>query len=105
MPVGEQRVRRVKTQTILETDMQFVWLNNYREVEVEVLPVGQPDAQPGKHVMGVCKSCADLLPQDSELLARFTETDLAQWRSEGAKITEQMDRRPTKVLRIDHQIT
>src|SRR3990167_5511848 len=93
LPVGQQKVRRVKNQTFIETQMQFTYLANYREVEIE-----REDG--GKHVGNVCADCAPRIQTDSALLAQFCETDLAQWRAEGATITAAMDRRPVRVLRV-----
>lgn len=95
LPVGEQKVHRVKNQTFVETTLEFTYLANYREVEIQV--------EGGKHVGNVCSTCAPAL-SDPAVLERFCETDLAQWRSEGHKITAKMDRRPVKVLRVADQI-
>lgn len=92
LPVGIQRIRRVKTQTVVETDMQFCYLANYREVELK-----REDG--GKHVGCVCVDCAPKLA-DKGTMESFFESDLKQWRSEGVTITAAMDRRPTKVLRV-----
>jgi hypothetical protein len=96
MPVGEQRIRRLRDRTIVETGVQFCYLANYREVELEV--------EGGKHVGCVCVDCAPKLQANAGLLASFWESDLKQWRSEGITITAQMDRRPTKVLRVAEYI-
>jgi hypothetical protein len=104
LPVGQQRVRRVKGQTFIETEVQFCYLANYREIEIEQTVDFEDPARLGKHVGCVCVDCAPKLQADPALLAQFCETDLAQWRSEGQTITEQMDRRPTRVLRVAQQI-
>lgn len=99
MPVGQQRVRRTRKATFVETDMQFTYLANYREVEIDMADADGKGST-GKHVGGVSIAGAEQLRADPVMLARFTETDLAQWRSEGATITERMDRRPKRVLRV-----
>lgn len=91
--IGEQTVRRIKNQTFIETHVQFQYLANYREVDIAV-------EGGGRHVGNACAACAEALKKDAGLLARFCETDLVQWRSEGVKITALMDRRPVAVLRV-----
>lgn len=104
LPVGAEEVRRLRDRTIVETQVQFCYLANYREVEIENRVGFGPDAVPGRHVGCACVACAEKLAADLPLLERFCETDLAQWRGEGHKITERMDRRPVKVLRVADQI-
>lgn len=93
MPVGAQRTRRVGNQTFIETDMQFAYLAAYREVEIAM-------EGGGRHIGNACASCAERLEREPELLARFYETDLTQWRSEGHQITATMDRTPKRVTRV-----
>ena len=97
MPVGDSTIRRMKNHTIIETMAQFAYTASYREVDI-LMEDG------GRHVGNACAECASKLSTDSGLLASFCETDLAQWRSEGITITERMDRRPVKVLRVEETI-
>lgn len=110
LPVGEQKVRQNGTRTVVETGVQFCYLEGYREIEIEQFSTWEDEAKPAaerrkkRHVGCVCADCATRLENDSTLLASFCETDLAQWRSEGHQITERMDTRPTRVLRVARQI-
>ena len=96
-PIGDGKVRRDGPKPVLEQPVGFRWFANYREVDIRM-------EDGGRHVGNACADCAERLWADADLLARFCETDLAQWRSEGATITARMDRRPVRVLRIAKQI-
>lgn len=95
LPVGTQKVRRVKNQTFVDTHLQFAHLANYREVEVEM-------EGGGRHIGNACADCVPKLG-DAEMLARFYETDLAQWRDEGGAELPLLLRaaKPVRVVRSD----
>lgn len=99
LPVGHQQVRRVRGQTFVETQLQFCYLANYREVEFDMLDADKVE-RAGKHVGAACVECAPKLQADPALQERYAETQLKQWRAEGTTITERMDRRPDRVLRV-----
>jgi hypothetical protein len=98
VPSEQQTVRRVGSQTFIQERMVFSYLPNYREVEIEM----DLDGRKAKHVANICVDCVGEL-QYPHTLARFYETDLAQWRSEGHSDIPHLMRaaKPTRVLRSD----
>jgi hypothetical protein len=92
-PVGTQRVRRARNQTIIETMMQFAYLANYREIAVRT-------ESGGRYVGNACAECADKVQNDPEVRGRWFESELKQFRALGKTLSDRDDDRPTAVLEV-----
>lgn len=97
LPVGAQKITRIKSQTIIQEGMSLAYLANYREVLMQM-------NDGSRHVMNCCVECAALASDPATAVAMYA-ANLSQWSSEGAALSDAMcDRSPTEVLKVDDYI-
>lgn len=91
-------ISKIKGQTILGQKLLLAQLPNYREVAITF-------DDGSRHVTALCERDAYRLFDDVSQLQHIYDADLAQWESEGIKVSERdRTRKPTGISEIGYQV-
>lgn len=93
LPVGPGEVHRHKDRTIVQEYVALTKIANYREVMWEM-------NDGSRHVTNMCVDCAGHSADPMFAVALYA-SDLAQWSSEGGRLSDEMcNRSPVRVIKI-----